>query len=72
MRCRACNEELTDFEATRRSINTMDYIELCNQCMRPLSKDIATLNRNDLMTLSDADSMDYVDSELDNTDDELA
>lgn len=72
MRCKACNDELSDFEATRRSINTMEYIELCNGCFRSISANIASINRHDLMTLSDADSLDYVDTGKDYLDDELA
>ena len=72
MRCRACNEELSDFEATRRSINTWDYIELCNPCFRAISSDVASINRHDLMTLSDSESLDYVDNYFDKYDDDLA
>lgn len=62
MRCKACNEELSDFEATRKSISTWEYIELCNGCFRAVSAEVPALNRNDLMTLSDADSLEAVDN----------
>lgn len=62
MRCKACDNELSDFEATRKSINTWDYIELCNNCFSAISGNIATINRHDLMTLSDVNALDYVDS----------
>ena len=32
MRCRACQEILTDFEATRKFKSFNDYVELCDKC----------------------------------------
>lgn len=32
MRCKACNRELTDSEAVRKSKVTQEYYDLCNQC----------------------------------------
>jgi hypothetical protein len=31
MRCRACNDELTDYESTLKDSN--DYFDLCVQCL---------------------------------------
>lgn len=36
MRCRACNCLLTDFESTRRSSVTNDFIDMCNRCVAPV------------------------------------
>ena len=72
MRCKACDAELSDFEATRKSINTWDYIELCNACFSGISGTVPTISRHDLMSLSDVNALDYVDPLLDNLDDELA
>ena len=33
MRCRACNDPLTDIEAVRKWPNTEDYTELCTRCL---------------------------------------
>ena len=33
MRCGACDCELTDFEATRKSIVSGDYLDLCGNCL---------------------------------------
>ena len=32
MRCRACNEILSDFELTRKDKETGDFLDLCNDC----------------------------------------
>ena len=32
MRCMACDRALTDYESTRKSIVTGEYIDLCNNC----------------------------------------
>ena len=32
MRCRACDCDLTDFEATRLDRNTKKYIDMCLRC----------------------------------------
>jgi len=33
MRCRACNDELTDYEATLKDSQANDYFDLCVQCL---------------------------------------
>ncbi len=33
MRCLSCNIILTDREATRKSLNTSEYLDLCNSCL---------------------------------------
>jgi hypothetical protein len=50
MRCLSCNAALTDFEATRKSANTEQYIDLCNHCFYTVSDDILTIDRDDLAT----------------------
>ncbi len=30
--CLSCNNELTDFEKTRRYLGTYHYVDLCNRC----------------------------------------
>lgn len=32
MRCLACNDELTDFEATRRT-SSGEFLDLCEKCL---------------------------------------
>jgi hypothetical protein len=33
MRCKACNIELTDYEATLRCSNTDEFIDVCTTCL---------------------------------------
>ena len=33
MRCLACNDLLKDYEATRRSLVTGEFLDLCNDCV---------------------------------------
>lgn len=56
MRCLSCNAALTDYEATRRSANTNEFIDLCNHCFASISEDLQTIEREDL-----AHDIDYVD-----------
>lgn len=56
MRCLSCNAALTDYEATRRSANTDEFIDLCNHCFASISEDLQTIEREDL-----AHDIDYVD-----------
>jgi hypothetical protein len=51
MRCRACNVELTDYEATRLTDN--GYLDLCNQCFKAGEYEFETYERLDLITESD-------------------
>ena len=44
MRCVACNCVLTDFEATRKGVNTGEYIDLCNKCFLTIAEDIEYTN----------------------------
>ena len=33
MRCQSCDCALTDQESVRKSINTGEYLDLCNSCL---------------------------------------
>lgn len=72
MRCLSCNAILSDFEATRKSVNTNSYIDMCNRCYYTISDDVASLERDDLAhdedLDSDHDSLDGMDFSLDNDD----
>ena len=48
MRCQACNCALTDFESTRKSYITKEYIDLCNKCFETIRDDFETIEREDL------------------------
>lgn len=46
MRCCCCGVALNDFESTRKSAVTGDYLDMCNKCIKGLG--IATVDRGDL------------------------
>ena len=48
MRCLACNKVLNDFESTRKSARTGEYVDLCNHCFHDVESDIDSLEREDL------------------------
>jgi hypothetical protein len=71
MRCLSCNALLSDYEATRKSASTNEFLDLCNHCYYTISDDVASLYRTDLAheeddMFADHDSLDDVDFELDN------
>lgn len=46
MRCECCDVVLTDFEATRKSKLSGEYLNTCNKCLKDLG--IHTIDRKDL------------------------
>jgi hypothetical protein len=48
MRCIACNKNLNDFESTRKSIISGEYLDLCNTCFHQVEQDIPAKERDDL------------------------
>jgi hypothetical protein len=48
MRCVACNKNLNDFESTRKSAITGEYLDLCNTCFHQVEQDIPAKERDDL------------------------
>lgn len=46
MRCYSCNNWLNDFESTRKSAETGDYLDICNKCSKGL--ELSTIDRKDL------------------------
>ena len=62
MKCQACNKNLSDFESTRKSIVTGEYIDLCNKCISGVG--IVSQDREDLrdveVTDDDTDDFDSV------------
>lgn len=49
MRCRACNEVLSDFEATRRDKRTHQFLDLCGECATYLP--ISSVDEVDLLRM---------------------
>lgn len=58
MRCLACNAELTDYEATRKSSVTKEFVDLCNNCYNSINDDLEVIDNKDLISFQD-----YVDFE---------
>lgn len=48
MRCSCCDRLLNDFESTRKSKVTGEYLDMCNKCYSTVQQDLATTSRNDL------------------------
>jgi hypothetical protein len=48
MRCVACNKNLNDFESTRKSIVSGEYLDLCNTCFHQVEQDVPAKERDDL------------------------
>ena len=48
MRCVCCNKILSEFESTRKSITTGEYLDMCNRCYGTISKDVLTYEGYDL------------------------
>jgi hypothetical protein len=48
MRCRCCDKKLSEFEATRKSIHTSEYLDMCNKCYNTISNQVLSYERYDL------------------------
>ena len=59
MRCKACDVELTDYEATRRYAVSREFVDLCNGCFAVTLDDSDVVDRSDLRTLADIEEMIY-------------
>jgi hypothetical protein len=71
MRCSCCNEALTDYELTLRHGFTMEFLELCQECINSLGYKLPIVGRADLMTEADTELADNLleDDELSDYDD---
>ena len=56
MRCLSCNIVLSDFEVTRKSKKTQQYLDLCNKCFDHIKSQIELTERYDLLNTDDVDS----------------
>jgi hypothetical protein len=71
MRCLCCNAALTDYELTLRHGFTMEFLELCQECIGSLGYKLPVVGRADLMTEADTELSDNLmeDDELSGYDD---
>jgi hypothetical protein len=58
MRCYCCNNLLTDYEATIKSVNTNNFLDMCLNCLKTVKDDILYKDRIDLLSSSDIDDLD--------------
>lgn len=65
MRCRACDCVLTDFEATRKSKESGQYVDLCDPCFETIRGTFPVKERQDLKTNEDNGWNDDYDDEVD-------
>ena len=63
MRCLSCNCILSDYEATRKSVHTNMFIDLCNRCYGSIQDDLDVVERPDLEHEDAEDYDDGVDNE---------
>lgn len=72
MRCRCCDKRLSDFEATRKHINTGEYLDMCNKCYSTIDKQVLSFERYDLYDEDETEQSDmgydpdFLDSRIDN------
>lgn len=68
MRCVCCDKMLNDFESTRKSIRTGEYLDMCNKCYHTIDKTVLTYERYDLQDDEDnnGDDLEPSDNFLDN------
>jgi hypothetical protein len=64
MRCAACNEILTDYESSVRSVFSREYVSLCKHCLGTIKTDCVAVGNINLM--SDLDDIGEADSEAEN------
>jgi len=63
MRCLSCNKNLSDFESTRKSATTGEYIDLCNSCFSDIQYDVDAIVREDLREDEVVDEEDFIDAD---------
>lgn len=64
MRCRACNEILTDYESSVRSVFSREYVNLCKWCLGTIKNDCVAIGNINLM--SDLDDISEAVDEAEN------
>lgn len=63
MRCQCCNVLLNDFESTRKSDTTGEYLDVCNKCFVGLG--LSSIDRGDLEPNAQPEGWEDEDFEMD-------
>ena len=53
MRCVCCDKSLTDFECSRKSITSGEYLDMCSDCYKHIKDDVDVIENNDLLHIQD-------------------
>ena len=53
MRCKACDNWLNNFEATRKSKDSGEFIDLCNYCYIYVKEELQVVENYTLMNIQD-------------------
>ena len=53
MRCVCCNKMLTDFESSRKSVTSGEYLDMCTDCYKHIKEDVYTIENNELLHIQD-------------------
>jgi hypothetical protein len=53
MRCKACDKLLSEFEAVRKSKDTGEFFDLCNECYSFVKDDTQVVENYTLLNLQD-------------------
>jgi hypothetical protein len=61
MRCQCCDKNLNDYESTRKSVSTGEYLDMCNKCYSTVSDDLLSEVRYDLYDGNEEDEYDEGD-----------
>jgi hypothetical protein len=56
MRCQCCDKNLNDYESTRKSVSTGEYLDMCNKCYSTISDDLLSEVRYDLYDGNEEDN----------------
>lgn len=65
MRCQSCNQLLTAYESTLKNATTYKYFDLCKTCFEDIKPFVSVIDRKDLITEQDLDT---IDDDMDTTD----
>lgn len=60
MRCKACDRLLSEYESTRKSATSGEFVDLCNPCYSYVKEDIQVIENQENLTFQD-----YIDLEDD-------